>query len=361
MSATQQPVSQAAVATGVTEQPPTTASLLSSAITTTNSNLTRLSKTVAATSMSLSNGGPYGDITSHTQYRSLMKDLVPTLNRPTVQRRLFSLGARSAVSRRGSYTPSTLKGPEFSGLILSKEVLNEIPDSNYAYSLLDGFKATMPESDESGQNHQQLVRSKPKASREKKHDDEPELTGIPRLEKDRKDIIRKLQRLDIRKAIVFQGIQEIDARIELLNNIKQKNFDRLAKFEDQEQALEDELRVLDYRIELLQEEETEAEEGAETPEDSGPVSNSIAIDSGSISLLALGDSMERYSNNSEHSSYTSEKNVVNNSTSQEPVSDDEENDGYDSENDDDSFSQMMSSSMREAWVSSFLEWEKLSE
>ncbi|KAK9325567.1 hypothetical protein V1517DRAFT_284638 [Lipomyces orientalis] len=345
---------------GTSTRPSSDSSIFTSAVAATNSNLARLSKTVVATSATLA-GNSYGDITSSSHYRSIMNDMAPTIRRPEMQRRIFSFRSGGARVSRGS---TSIVGNDPPNLLLSKEMLLDLPESQYAYSLLQGFKATLPEpsADETGKVNNKLVRSSKSKAKEPALEPELDLNGVQRLEKDKKDVIRKLQRIDVRKAIVMQGIHEIEARIEQLHSLKQRNMERLSKFEDQELELEDKLQVLDYRIELLHEDEELAQRkrDAEEEESEAPTNVSGPADTESISLLALGDSLDHYSDSGSYRS-ESESNGRKEYNGRNHVirahAGDIDSDVEDE--DDEAFAREMTASMREAWVSSFLEWEKL--
>ncbi|KAJ8103105.1 hypothetical protein POJ06DRAFT_62986 [Lipomyces tetrasporus] len=351
---------------GTSARPSSESSIFTTAVAATNSNLARLSKTVVATSASLT-GNSYGDITSSSHYRSIMNDMAPTIRRPEMQRRIFSFRSGAARVSRGSASIVGNDPPNLN-LLLSKEMLLDLPESQYAYSLLQGFKATLPEpsAEETGKVNNKLVRSSKSKAKEPVLEPEPDLNGVQRLEKDKKDLIRKLQRIDVRKAIVIQGIHEIETRIEQLQSIKQRNLERLSKFEDQELELEDKLQVLDYRIELLHEDEELAQRkrDAEEEESEAPTNVSGPADTESISLFALGDSLDHYSDSASYHSesesnerkeYNGRDHVIQPDASDSDSDDEDE----DEDEDDEAFAREMTASMREAWVSSFLEWEKL--
>ncbi|KAK9361097.1 hypothetical protein V1504DRAFT_452777 [Lipomyces starkeyi] len=339
---------------GPSARPTSDSSIFTTAVAATNSNLARLSKTVVATSATLA-GNSYGDITSSSHYRSIINDMAPSLRNPAMQRRIFSFRSGGARVSRGS---TSIVGNAAPNLLLSKEMLSDLPESKYAYSLLQGFKATLPEPSAEESSKNKLVRSSKSKANEPVHEPQIELNGVQRLEKDKKDVIRKLQRIDIRKSTVIQGIHEIEARIEQLNAIKQRNLERLSKFEDQELELEEKLQVLDYRIELLHEDEEVAprERDDDEEESEAPTNVSGPADTESISLLALGDSLEHYIDRGSNHDSDGESNER---QEYSHVSLQDASDSDSDDEDDEAFAREMTASMREAWVSSFLEWEKL--
>ncbi|KAK9353815.1 hypothetical protein V1523DRAFT_461676 [Lipomyces doorenjongii] len=341
---------------GPSARPTSDSSIFTTAVAATNSNLTRLSKTVVATSATLA-GNSYGDITSSSHYRSIINDMAPSIRSPAMQRRIFSFRSGGARVSRGSTSIVGNAGPN---LLLSKEMLSDLPESKYAYSLLQGFQATLPEpsAEESGKNKYKLVRSSKSKAKEPVQEPELELNGVQRLEKDKTDVIRKLQRIEIRKSTVIQGIHEVEARIDQLNAIKQRYLERLSKFEDQELELEDKLEVLDYRIELLHEDEEVAprEREGDDEESEAPSNVSGPADTESISLLALGDSLEHYIDTGSNHDSAGESNER---QQYSHVSLQDASDSDSDDENDEAFAREMTASMREAWVSSFLEWEKL--
>ncbi|KAK7207274.1 hypothetical protein BZA70DRAFT_270891 [Myxozyma melibiosi] len=378
----------------VSTSPPTTAteavrasqagisdSLFASAVTATNSNLARLSKTVAATSTALTSGANYGELTASSQYRSLMSELAPTLRKPAIQKRLFSFKGTAAAMARGRATTSIADGSG-EGIMITKEMLQDLPDGGTRYSLIQGFNATLPEPSEKEKEQGKMVYvGKGKNKKMEPEESEPELTGIQRLVKSRQDAVRKMQRIEIRKAIVEQNVTEIDRRIEQLLAIKNRNMERLAKYEDQELEIENKIQVIDYRIELLQEEEQEernkeAGESEEvvTAEKDEPEVLSHPPDTMSI---LLSDSLDRYSETLSLPSEPERASPAPAQSSPSPQSPDEQprfpqdplalfasviqDDNYDSDSDSDEeqFARDMTESMQEAWVSSFMEWDRL--
>ncbi|KAK9390730.1 hypothetical protein V1515DRAFT_42565 [Lipomyces mesembrius] len=341
---------------GPSARPTSDSSIFTTAVAATNSNLARLSKTVVATSATLA-GTSYGDITSSSHYRSIINDMAPSIRSPTMQRRIFSFRSGGARVSRASMS---IVGNATPNLPLSKEMLSDLPESKYAYSLMQGFQATLPEpsAEESSKNKYKLVRSSKSKANEPIQEPEVELNGVQRLEKDKTDVIRKLQRIDIRKSTVIQGIHEIDARIDQLNAIKQRYLERLSKFEDQELELEDKLQVLDYRIELLHEDEQVARPEREGDEEESEARSNVSgpADTESISLLALGDSLEHYidtGSNHDSGGESNERQQYGHVSLQDASDSDSD------DKNDEAFAREMTASMREAWVSSFLEWEKL--
>lgn len=175
-------------------------SLFLSAVAATNSNLIRLSKTVAATSTALANGNSYGELTSSSHYRSLMNEIAPTLRKPAIQRRIFSFkGSANAMAQRQTANIADSGGGE-GALLITKEMLQDLPDGGARYSLLQGFNATLPEPTAEEQHKGKVVYiGKVNKKKAKQEEPEPELTGIQKLENSRKDAARKLQRIDVRK------------------------------------------------------------------------------------------------------------------------------------------------------------------
>ncbi|KAK9446452.1 uncharacterized protein V1518DRAFT_423989 [Limtongia smithiae] len=371
-------------------------SLFSSAIAATNSNISRISKTVAATSSILAGGGsnPYGEFGTGSHYRTMMNDMAPALRKQDAQRRMFSFrnATSLASSRRAAAAANSSNAVGFGdapALLLSKEMLQDLPESSLSFSLLQGFRATLPENsaaqEVAADNTKKQLVKKSKKSKVPEQQLQPvtePLTGIPRLQADRKDMLRKLQRIAIRKAVVQQGVREVDARIEQLVAVKNRHLERLAKFDEQELDIEDKIQVLDYRIELLQEDDEVEDEGAgvhgspnggvEDTDSRRDESETQTNFSGqSMTVLTLHDSNEAFTD--VYSTDADDADVRANMLLQLAVGNGHNNNinsggnmtgavEYESDSDsevDEAFAQDMSASMREAWVSSFLEWERV--
>ncbi|KAK9471857.1 uncharacterized protein V1510DRAFT_431001 [Dipodascopsis tothii] len=291
---------------------------LFSAIATTNSNISRLSKTVVASTASLS-GSPYGDLAGSAQYKSIMAELMPTLQSPQNQRRMFSFHRRSASTLSAGERLERTRSLHF----LPDDLLRDLPDDLNSFSLLEGFEVSRPPDEPEADKKALVRRGKKKAA---PADEPDELVGLPRLEKDRKDALKQLRRIEVHKAIAEQEIKELERRIERLRARQQLAYDRIVKYDGDEQDIQNKVRVLDYRIELLREDEEDERAAAAPPAEDAPAPAPPARPDSPLSADELTPS---------------------------PVLA-----AYDDSDDDSAFSGAAGG--RETWASSFLEWERLS-
>lgn len=151
---------------------------------------------------------------------------------------------------------------------LPDELLEHVPESNSAYSLFEGFKATLPEEE---------IKAKRKhgrhASRGRKllaeNDRAVPGEGPPRLadlRNEKLSLNHRLEMMSVRKNMCGSEIREIDAKISNLNTMRRIVLDRLASLEQEEIDLEQELLGVDNKLEDLEEElEDEAALAGKSP------------------------------------------------------------------------------------------------
>ncbi|KAK9461801.1 uncharacterized protein V1516DRAFT_621741 [Lipomyces oligophaga] len=340
----------------------------------TSSNLARLSKTVAATSSALVAGGNSasygGDIINSAQYRALMGEMAPTLRKPGLQSRMFAFTSsnRSAPKHVASdRSHSVLGAANGNGPVITGDMLQDLPESDIPFSLMDGFKATLPDpnadgSDSPGKN--QIASDKNDESKLKNQASEPEkeLTGIELLEHQKKDIERKLCRIAIRKAMVQQSNREINDRITQLIALRDKNDERLTKYGDQQTDLEEKSQVIDYRIELLREDEEDQSAEQVNAQDVDPSVDSFK---GGYEVefngnVEAGSSDHEYSNLAVYDDSDDTGSVLGDYQAI-LMGDNGENYARAFESAFAPVGGEMADPMRGAWVSSILEWESLRE
>lgn len=128
------------------------------------------------------------------------------------------------------------------------ELLQNVPDHDHAYSLFQGFQATVPEDsgDESGKkhhHHKHRRRDRDGKHKQLEHGPNGAPPGPPSLEQmDREKVAlkRQLELLAIRKNMASSEIREIDQKISNLHHMRDIVFDRLAKLEQDEAEIEHE-------------------------------------------------------------------------------------------------------------------------
>ena len=133
---------------------------------------------------------------------------------------------------------------------LPDELLRNVPASRSPFSLLDGFKASLPEDDAAEKKRRRKHGSKG----QKLLEDEkgpPRLVGMKR-ERDRLE--HKLEMMGVRKTMCASEIKEIDDKIANLNTMRKVILERLADLEQEEHELENELAEVAERVEIVQEE-----------------------------------------------------------------------------------------------------------
>jgi len=141
---------------------------------------------------------------------------------------------------------------------LSDELLAHVPESSSAYSLFQGFQATLPEEEvkpskkkhQHGQHNSRGRRLLAGAERT------PEVGTPPRLDdlKNQKtSLSHRLEMMGVRKNMCSSEIREIDTKISNLNTMRRIVLDRLANLEQEEIDIEQELLGVGNKLEDLEE------------------------------------------------------------------------------------------------------------
>jgi division protein 1 len=163
--------------------------------------------------------------------------------RPSIQKRMLSLNHRS---------PTELVRSKLSTAEIQHRALTHVPDvmlknipaTEHAYSLFQGFQATVP--DESFSSERGRTRHRRRSSGKHKAleglngstpDGPPSLSQMGR---EKAALMRQLEMLAIRKNMSSAEIREIDQKIANLNQMRNIVFDRLAQLEQEETEVEHE-------------------------------------------------------------------------------------------------------------------------
>lgn len=182
--------------------------------------------------------GPLTDSTSNNHYQNAMSDLHKQLRRPNLQRSVFSFAKTTPTDLvRSKLSTSEIQYRALT--YLPDELLANIPDDENAYSLFQGFQATLPEISPEGKRH----RRRTSRGRKLLEDDKSESESLPplsRLEKERNSLNHQLEMMGIRKNMASSEIHEIDNKIANLNSMRRIVLDRLAGLEQEEVLLEHE-------------------------------------------------------------------------------------------------------------------------
>lgn len=178
--------------------------------------------------------------TSH--YSSAMTDLHRGLRRPGLQQRVFSFAHTPAAIVRTTRA-SAAEVQQRALTYLPDELLTQIPDGQNAYSLLDGFKATVADDDSEPNT--------PRRRGQKLLDDgkvESGLAGeVAGLKKDRDRLMRRLEMMAVKKNLCSSEIREVDNKIANLSQMRRIVLDRLADVEVDEAHLEHECMYCCFR------------------------------------------------------------------------------------------------------------------
>lgn len=258
----------------------------SSTVAATNSNLSRLSKTVASTASSLM-GSSYGDL-SNTHYQKAMNEIA---RRPTFQKRLFSFNARR--------TPSELVKTSLSKSEIQYRAVTSIPDEllysippkegEGRFSLYQGFKAMeedrVGDDEEEEELPQNLLSDKAHdhhhhPNRRRKHDPVVDVATLDKkgLCAEKLRLGHRLDLLEVRKDLAANEIKEIDERIARLKAMRDIVFGRVADLEQEEMQLENQLDMVSSRLAefedlLLSESEEDESTRPQPASESSPVAN----------------------------------------------------------------------------------------
>lgn len=178
------------------------------------------------------------DPTSSAHYQSAMSDLHKQLRRPNLQRSVFSFAKtspRDLVRSKLSTSEIQYRALTF----LPDELLRNIPEDVNAYSLFQGFQATVPESSLEGKKHRRKVsRGRKLLMEDEKSSEEDGPPTMQKLKKEKNSLNHRLDMMSIRKNMASSEIREIDNKISNLNSMRKIVLDRLAGLEQDEAMFE---------------------------------------------------------------------------------------------------------------------------
>jgi division protein 1 len=166
-----------------------------------------------------------------------MSDLQKQLRRPNLQRSVFSFAKTSPTDLvRSKLSTSEIQYRALT--YLPEELLKNIPEDDNAYSLFQGFQATVPESSspDSKKHRRRISRGRKLLEDDKSEDDTP--PTMQKLKKEKNSLNHQLDMMSIRKNMASSEIREIDNKISNLNSMRKIVLDRLASLEQEEALLE---------------------------------------------------------------------------------------------------------------------------
>ena len=140
---------------------------------------------------------------------------------------------------------------------MSDELLKNAPQSRSAFSLFEGFRASLPDEEDEEESLADKVGKRRRGGRHQKLLEAAEEEKGPRelvgLKRERVRLDRKLEMMGIRKTMCASEIREIDDKIANLNTMRKVTLERLADLEQEEHELEQEIGDVAEKIEEAQE------------------------------------------------------------------------------------------------------------
>ncbi|CAK3873336.1 Mitochondrial division 1 [Lecanosticta acicola] len=210
-------------------------------------------RTVHATASQLI-GANFHDASGQDHYRNALSSVHRLSQRPLIQHSVFSFAkANPRQLIRSNFNTSEIEHRALT--YLPDELLKNIPVSNSPFSLLDGFRASLPEDSEEESGKQGKRRKH--GSRGQKLLEGREEAGPPKLHALRREkgkLEHRLEMMGIRKTVASSEIREIDSKIANLNTMRKVVLERMAGLEDEERDLEQELSDAVEKLEVAQEE-----------------------------------------------------------------------------------------------------------
>ena len=182
-----------------------------------------------------------------------MSELQKELRRPGIQRRVFSYAQASPTELvRSKLSTSEIQHRALT--YLPDELLANIPENGNAFSLFQGFQATIPgEEEEHGKSHRRHNSNGQRLLGEPEVEEDGPLPLI-KLKREKNKLNHQLEMMAVRKNMCSSEIREIDNKISNLNSMRKIVLDRLGDLEQDELQLEHELVGVDNKLEELMEE-----------------------------------------------------------------------------------------------------------
>ena len=180
-----------------------------------------------------------------------MSALQKELRRPGIQQRVFSYAKASPTELVRSKL-STTEIQHRALTYLPDELLANIPEDENAYSLFQGFQATLPEGE--SEHRKKHKRRDSRGQKLLEADDAEDKTPLEKLKKERHGLNHRLEMMGVRKNMCSSEIREIDNKISNLNTMRKIVLDRLGDLEQDEVRTEQDLLEVDNKLEDLLEE-----------------------------------------------------------------------------------------------------------
>ncbi|KAK0354276.1 Mitochondrial fission protein [Friedmanniomyces endolithicus] len=184
-------------------------------------------------------------------YRSALTSVHRSLQRPVIQRSVFNLARTSPRELiRSRFQTSEIEHRALS--YLPDELIRTAPASASPFSLFEGFKASLPDSEDDGRGGRRKKHGR-RPSKLLEGSEEKAAPQLVRLKRDKDRLDHRLELMGIRKTMSASEIKEIDTKIANLNTMRKIVLERLAGLEQEEHDLEQEIGDLGERVDELQE------------------------------------------------------------------------------------------------------------
>lgn len=196
---------------------------------------------------------PLADPLSNRHYQHAMNGLQKELRRPGIQQRVFTYAQASPTELvRSKLSTSEIQHRALT--YLPAELLANIPENENAYSLFQGFQASLPEGESRHRKEHRRYGSQGQKLLGQDGAEAEEAPSVTKMRHDRDFLNHKLEMMGVRKNMCSSEIREIDNKIANLNNMRKIVLDRLADLEQDEIQVEQELLEVDSKLEDLLEE-----------------------------------------------------------------------------------------------------------
>jgi division protein 1 len=182
-----------------------------------------------------------------------MSELQKELRRPGIQQRVFSYAKASPTELvRSKLSTSEIQHRALT--YLPDELLANIPENGTAYSLFQGFQATIPEEEAEHRKSHRRHNSKGQRLLGEPEGEEDEPSSLVVLKREKDKLNHRLEMMGVRKNMCSSEIREIDNKISNLSGMRKIVLDRLGDLEQDELQLEHELVDVDNKLEDMMEE-----------------------------------------------------------------------------------------------------------
>jgi division protein 1 len=208
-------------------------------------DITAFGRTVSATAGHLI--GPFSEEGRSNHYSNALGDISKQLaKRPSIQKRMLSFNHRSPTE----LVRSKLSTAEIQHRALTHvpdDMLNNIPATEHAYSLFQGFQATIPDESfviERGRTRRRRSSGKHKALEGINGSVPDGPPSLAQMGREKAVLTRQLEMLAVRKNMSSAEIREIDMKIANLNQMRNIVFKRMAQLEQEEAEVEHESKLM---------------------------------------------------------------------------------------------------------------------